>query len=44
MRLASFPSSAVDKNGEIRALFLGPLAWDKPEGLALFEALKKGDV
>lgn len=37
-------SFVVDKNGEIRALFLGPLAWDKPEGLALFEALKKGEI
>lgn len=37
-------SFVVDKNGEIRALFLGPLAWDKPEGLALFEALKRGEI
>lgn len=37
-------SFVVDKSGEIRALFLGPLAWDKPEGLALFEALKKGEI
>ncbi len=37
-------SFVVDKNGEVRALFLGPLAWDKPEGMALFEALKNGEI
>lgn len=37
-------SFVVDKAGEVRALFLGPLAWDKPEGIALFEALKSGEI
>lgn len=37
-------SFVVDKTGEVRALFLGPLAWDKPEGIALFEALKSGEI
>lgn len=37
-------SFVVDKSGEIRALFLGPLAWDKPEGIELFEALKNGEI
>lgn len=37
-------SFVVDRKGEVRALFLGPLAWDKPEGIALFEALKKGEI
>ena len=37
-------SFVVDKAGKVRALFLGPLAWDKPEGIALFEALKSGEV
>lgn len=39
-----FPRSVADRNGEIRALFRGPLAWDRSEGLALFEALKKGQL
>ena len=37
-------SFVVDKAGEVRALFVGPLAWDKPEALALFDALKKGEI
>lgn len=37
-------SFVVDKSGEVRALYLGPLAWDKPEGIKLFEALKSGGV
>jgi thiol-disulfide isomerase/thioredoxin len=37
-------SFVVDKAGNVRALFLGPLAWDKPEALAMFEALKNGDI
>lgn len=37
-------SFVVDKAGTVRALFLGPLAWDKPEALALFEALKKDEI
>lgn len=37
-------SFVVDKKGEVRALYLGPLAWDKPEGIALFEALKNGEI
>lgn len=37
-------SFVVDKAGEVRALFLGPLAWDKPEGIELFEALKSGEI
>ena len=37
-------SFVVDKAGEVRALFVGPLAWDKPEALELFEALKKGEI
>lgn len=37
-------SFVVDKSGEVRALFLGPLAWDKPESVALFQALKDGTL
>lgn len=37
-------SFVVDKAGEVRALFVGPLAWDRPEALALFDALKKGEI
>ncbi|WP_262693856.1 TlpA disulfide reductase family protein [Kordiimonas aquimaris] len=37
-------SFVVDKAGNVQALFLGPLAWDKPEALELFEALKNGDI
>ncbi len=37
-------SFVVDKAGRVRALYLGPLAWDKPEGIKLFEALKKGEI
>ena len=37
-------SFVVDKAGNVRALFLGPLAWDKPEALELFEALKAGKL
>ena len=37
-------SFVVDKSGEVRALYLGPLAWDKPEGIKLFEALKSGGI
>lgn len=37
-------SFVVDKTGQVRALFLGPLAWDKPESVALFTALKEGAI
>lgn len=37
-------SFIVDKAGNVRALYLGPLAWDGPEALALFEALKRGEI
>ena len=37
-------SMIVDKDGIVRASFLGPLKWDAPEALALFEALKKGEI
>lgn len=37
-------SFVVDKAGNVKALFLGPLAWDKPEAIALFEALKNGEI
>ena len=37
-------SFIVDRAGQVRAIYIGPLAWDKPEGIALFEALKKGEI
>lgn len=37
-------SFVVDKAGNIRALFLGPLAWDGAEALELFKALKNGEI
>jgi len=37
-------SLVVDKKGVIRASFLGPLKWDAPEAIALFTALKNGQL
>ncbi len=37
-------SFIVDKAGDVRASYVGPLAWDKPEALALFSALKAGEI
>lgn len=35
-------SVIVDSNSIVRAVFVGPLAWDKPESIKLFTALKEG--
>jgi thiol-disulfide isomerase/thioredoxin len=35
-------SYIIDKDANVRALFVGPLVWDKPEALELFRALKEG--
>lgn len=32
-------SFVVDRSGAVRALYLGPLAWDMPEGIALLLGL-----
>lgn len=37
-------SFVVDKAGNIRAFYLGPLKWDAPEALELFTALKEGKL
>lgn len=37
-------SFIIDKDSNVRAIYLGPLAWDKEESLALFRALKEGAV
>ncbi len=37
-------SFVVDKAGNIRALYLGPLKWDAPEALELFKALKADEL
>ncbi len=37
-------SLVVDRKGTVRALYLGPLKWDEPESIALFTALKEGDL
>jgi len=34
-------SLIIDRAGMVRALYVGPLAWDKPESLSLFKALKQ---
>ncbi len=34
-------SFVVDKNGNVRAYYLGPLKWDEPEAIELFQALKE---
>jgi thiol-disulfide isomerase/thioredoxin len=35
-------SYIIDSDSMVRAVFSGPLAWDKPEAIALFTALKEG--
>jgi len=35
-------SYIIDRDANVRALYVGPLAWDKAEAVALFEALKQG--
>jgi len=37
-------SLIIDREGMVRARYVGPLAWDKPESLALFRALKDGTL
>ena len=37
-------SFIIDRKGLVRALYVGPLAWDKPSSLALFTALKEGAI
>jgi len=37
-------SFIIDREGNVRAYFLGPLKWDAPEAIKLFEALKAGTV
>jgi len=37
-------SFIIDRKGMVRALYVGPLAWDKPSSLALFKALKEGTL
>jgi len=37
-------SFIVDSKGMMRATYVGPLAWDKPEALELFKALKEGEL
>ena len=37
-------SYVVGKDGMVRASFRGPLKWDEPEALALFQALKDGEI
>lgn len=37
-------SFIIDRDGNVRAYFLGPLKWDAPEAVKLFEALKAGTV
>ncbi|TNE61750.1 MAG: TlpA family protein disulfide reductase [Alphaproteobacteria bacterium] len=42
---SSLPTSLiVGADGRVRAKFLGPLKWDGPEALELFEALKNGEI
>jgi len=35
-------SYIIDRDTNARALYVGPLVWDKPEAVALFKALKEG--
>ncbi|WP_262692022.1 TlpA family protein disulfide reductase [Kordiimonas aestuarii] len=37
-------SYIIGRDGKVKALFLGPLKWDAPEAIALFTALKKGQL
>jgi len=37
-------SFIIDRKGMVRAVYVGPLAWDKPSSLALFQALKDGAI
>jgi len=37
-------SFIVDSDSNVRAIYVGPLAWDKPEAITFFEALKQGKV
>ena len=37
-------SFIIDSNAMVRAIYVGPLAWDKPESVALFKALKEGQL
>ncbi|WP_417464298.1 TlpA disulfide reductase family protein [Kordiimonas sp.] len=37
-------SYVVGRDGEVKALFLGPLKWDKPEAIELFRALAAGKI
>ena len=37
-------SLIVDRQGLVRAYYLGPLKWDAPEALTFFEALRAGDI
>lgn len=37
-------SLVVDRDGLVRAYFLGALKWDAPESLAFFEALRDGKI
>lgn len=35
-------SYIIDADGMVRALYVGPLVWDKPEAVELFKAMKEG--
>lgn len=37
-------SLIIDRAGMVRAVYVGPLAWDKPSAIALFSALKTGKL
>lgn len=37
-------SYIIGRDGQVKALFLGPLKWDEPEAIALFSALKAGKL
>ncbi|UTW55144.1 TlpA disulfide reductase family protein [Kordiimonas sp. SCSIO 12610] len=41
----ALPSSfVVDRDGNFRALYIGPLEWDAPEAIELFTALRDGKI
>ena len=37
-------SYVIGRDGQVKALFLGPLKWDEPEAIALFSALRDGKI